>query len=154
MSREENPVKIRQDLKLKVMDLIALRDHSETELRQKLEAKFSSEESLHELIDEAIDFAKNKNWLSDPQELSERHAESLHRRNKGILYINGYLSEKGLPAVTMDRDLELEKALLIIKTKYAENYEFSREEKARVGRLLASRGFDSETVRKVLYEKL
>lgn len=140
--------------KKKVMDLLSRRDHSEQELRTKLRDKFSEVEDSDGAIDEAIEFAKGNNWLSDPSELSLRTAETLHRRNKGIIYINQYLEEKGLPAVETDHVLELEKALTIVKNKYDENYEFSREEKARVGRLLASRGFDSETVRKVLYEKL
>ncbi|CAE78481.1 regulatory protein RecX [Bdellovibrio bacteriovorus HD100] len=136
------------------MDMIARRDHSEKELRTKLKEKFSDEEDVGDIIDEAIEFAKDNRWLGDPVDLAHRLADMLHRRNKGIYYINNYLKEKGLPAVETDRALELEKALAIVKNKYDEDHKFSREEKARVGRLLASRGFDSETVRKVIYEKL
>lgn len=134
--------------------MIARRDHSEKELRTKLKEKFSDEEDMGDIIDEAIEFAKDNRWLGDPVDLAHRLADMLHRRNKGIYYINNYLKEKGLPAVETDRALELEKALAIVKNKYDEDHKFSREEKARVGRLLASRGFDSETVRKVIYEKL
>ncbi|WP_291515405.1 regulatory protein RecX [Bdellovibrio sp. ArHS] len=154
MSREKDPQKTRLAAKKKVMDLIARRDHSEKELRTKLREKFSDEDSLGEIIDEAIDFAKDQNWIGDPADLAGRLADMLHRRNKGIHYINNYLREKGLPSVPTDRDLELEKALAIVKNKYDEDFQFSREEKARVGRFLAARGFDSETVRKVIYEKL
>lgn len=154
MSREKDPLKTRQAAKKKVMDLIARRDHSEKEIRTKLREKFSDEEDMGEIIDEAVEFAKDNNWLGDPSVLAHRLADMLHRRNKGIYYINNYLKEKGLPSVETDRALELEKALTIVKNKYDEDHKFSREEKARVGRLLASRGFDSETVRKVIYEKL
>lgn len=154
MSREKDPTKTRQAAKRKVMDLLARRDHSEKELRKKLREKFSEDVDAGEVIDEAIDFAKNNNWLGDPVDLAHRMADMLHRRNKGIHYINNYLKEKGLPVVDVDRHLELEKALAIVKNKYEEDHDFSREEKAKVGRLLASRGFDSETVRKVIYEKL
>ncbi|WP_374031932.1 regulatory protein RecX [Bdellovibrio bacteriovorus] len=147
-------MKTRQAAKKKVMDMIARRDHSEKELRTKLREKFSDEEDVGDIIDEAIEFAKDNRWLGDPVDLAHRLADMLHRRNKGIYYINNYLKEKGLPAVETDRALELEKALAIVKNKYDEDHNFSREEKARVGRLLASRGFDSETVRKVIYEKL
>ncbi|HWU42761.1 MAG TPA: regulatory protein RecX [Bdellovibrio sp.] len=140
--------------KRKVMDLMARRDHSEKELRKKLRDKFSDADDSEEAIEEAITFAKDNKWLGDPVDLAHRLADMLHRRNKGIHYINNYLREKGLPSVESDRALELEKALAIVKNKYDEDYDFTREEKARVGRLLASRGFDSETVRKVLYEKL
>lgn len=158
MSDESNSPKTKPNTKIaakrKVMDIIARRDHSEKELRQKLRDKFGDEEDGMEAIEEAIAFAKDNNWLGDPSALAYRLADMLHRRNKGIYYINNYLREKGLPAVETDRALELEKALAIVKNKYDEDYDFTREDKARVGRLLASRGFDSETVRKVLYEKL
>lgn len=154
MSREKDPIKIRQAAKRKVMDIIARRDHSEKELRKKLRDKFGDEDDADDVISEAIDFAKDNNWLGDPTNLAHRLADMLHRRNKGIYYINNYLKEKGLPTVDVDRHLELEKALSIVKNKFAEEHKFSREEKAKVGRLLASRGFDSETVRKVIYEKL
>lgn len=154
MSREKDPLKIRQAAKRKVMDIIARRDHSEKELRKKLRDKFGDEEEADEVIDDAIAFAKDNNWLGDPAALAYRLADMLHRRNKGIYYINNYLKEKGLPSVETDRHLELEKALSIVKNKYDEDHKYSREEKAKVGRLLASRGFDSETVRKVIYEKL
>lgn len=154
MSQEKNPLKTRQAAKKKVMDLLARRDHSEKELRTKLRDRFSDEEGLGDIVNEAIEFAKDNNWLGNPEDLASRMADMLHRRNKGIHYINNYLREKGLPSVETDRDLELEKALSIVKNKYDEDYEFSREEKAKVGRFLAARGFDSETVRKVIYEKL
>ncbi|WP_413291692.1 regulatory protein RecX [Bdellovibrio sp. HCB185ZH] len=140
--------------KRKVMDLLAARDHSEQELRSKLRGKFADEHGSEEAIDEAISFANEKNWLGDPSEYAARLADTLHRRNKGICYINNYLKEKGLPTVGTDSALELEKAMAIVTNKFTEDYKFSREEKARVGRLLTSRGFDTETVRKVIYEKL
>ncbi|UYL10136.1 recombination regulator RecX [Bdellovibrio sp. SKB1291214] len=140
--------------KRKIMDLLATREHSEQELRSKLHGKFVDEEDGLEAIEEAISFASEKKWLGDPADHASRLAETLHRRNKGICYINSYLEEKGLPAVETDSALELEKAMAIVMNKFEENYKFSREDKARVGRLLASRGFDSETVRKVIYEKL
>lgn len=154
MPREKDPIKTRQYAKKKVMDLIARRDHSEKELRKKLREKLSDEEEAGQIIDEAIEFAKDNKWLGDPVDLAHRLADMLHRRNKGIYYINNYLKEKGLPSVDTDRDLELEKAVAIVKNKYDEGHKFSREEKAKVGRFLAARGFDSETVRKVMYEKL
>ncbi|MNJ92766.1 recombination regulator RecX [compost metagenome] len=153
MTDEKDPKKTKAAAKRKVMDLLARRDHSEKELRKKLKERFSDEDGL-EAIDEAIEFAKDNRWLGDPTDLAHKMADLLHRRNKGICYINNYLREKGLPDVDVDQELELEKALSIVKNKYDEDYEFSREDKARVGRLLASRGFDSATVRKVIYEKL
>lgn len=154
MSDERTPGKIKAATKKKVMDLLARRDHSEKELRQKLKERFSEEDGFVEAVNEAIEFAKDNRWLGDPSTLSQKMADILHRKNKGIHYINNYLREKGLPDVGVDRELELEKAMSVIKNKYKENFTFDRDERARVGRFLAGRGFDSETVRKVIYEKL
>jgi len=167
--------------KKKVMDLVALRDHSEKELRTKLREYFrrnlqyrkrlaqkqhrefteDTEENQREIqaaIEGAIDFAKEQGWLGDPENLSRKMAQTLHRKNKGLGYINNYLKEKGLPPVGDDRDLELEKALALVKNKYSDlsglSFEEKRKEQARVARFLAARGFDSEIVRKVIYEKL
>lgn len=147
----------------KVMDLLAGRAHSETELREKLEQKLSQNEDLafddiNEAIDYAIETAKKNKWLSSPAELSAQIAEGLHQRQKGIEYINAYLAEKGLPAVEANEDFELEKAAAIIKNKYRLNenepQEFSEQELAKMGQMLVSRGFDPEVARKAIYEKL
>lgn len=154
MSDETHPLKTKQAAKRKAMDLIARRELSEQELRQKLQDRFSEVEDGDIAIEEAITHAKDKKWLGDPIDLAHRLAETLHRRHKGIYFINNYLNEKGLPSIEADDALELEKALMIVKNKYDETYVFTREDTARVGRMLTSRGFDTETVRKVLYEKL
>jgi regulatory protein len=167
--------------KRKVMDLVACRDHSEKELRTKLRTYFkrnfeyqqklakkeghdltgefaSQQQEIADAIDGAIEFARTHNWICKPEDLSEKMAKMLHRKNKGISYINNYLKEKGLPAVSNDGHLELEKALALVKNKYSDFSELTSEEKkkeqGRVARFLTSRGFDSETVRKVIYEKL
>ncbi|WP_413289963.1 regulatory protein RecX [Bdellovibrio sp. HCB337] len=167
--------------KKKVMDLVASRDHSEKELRTKLRTYFKrnlsfrkklakeqnreftedtpeNQAEIEAAIENAIEFAKDNNWLGEPEILSEKMAKVLHRKNKGISYINNKLKEKGLPPVASDRDLELEKALALVKNKYSDfaalSWEDKRKEQARVARFLAARGFDSEIVRKVIYEEL
>ena len=145
---------VRQTIKRKMMDLIARREHSETELRQKLSAKFSAEGSFDDLIEEVLETAKAQKWIGESSEQAQRVVDQLHSRGKGIEYINAYLQEKGLPTVAADNDLELKKALDLVKNKYSAEHEFSLEQKAKMARFLASRGFDSDTVRKVIYEKL
>jgi regulatory protein len=177
----QNPNNPKLFAKNKVMDLLALREHSEKELRTKVRESFrrsfrarkklreeAGEEFSEELqqeridaaIDEAIEFAKLNGWMGNPENIAEKMAGALHRRGKGIKYINNYLKTRGLPEVHGDRDLELEKALALVKNKYSHfdlsslPYEEKKKEQARVARYLASRGFDSEIVRKVIYEKL
>lgn len=140
----------------KMMDLLARRDHSEKELRQKLKAKFTPEE-----IDQAIDYGKQGHWIPDTIEtqsiLSSKMADALHRKGKGIRFINGYLSEKGLPPVASNPEEELEKARALVDNKFSDLENLDRKElakqKAKIGNFLMSRGFDMEVVRKVIYEK-
>lgn len=177
----QSPYTHRLYAKRKLMDLVASRDHSEKELRSKLREAFrrniqyrkrlatkrgqefnedtpENQAEIAVAIDEAIEFARNHAWLGKPEDLAEKMAGMLHRKNKGIVYINNYLQEKGLPPVTTDREIELEKALALVKNKYSDFSELpfqeKRKEQARVARFLASRGFDPEIVRKVIYEKL
>lgn len=132
-----------------VMDLLSRRDHSEKELKQKLaKREFSNEE-----IENALKAAKDHRWLGQPEEIAERFAEELHRKNKGIHFINGFLREKGLPPVSRDENLELEKARSLVKAKYPRLSNFTREEKLKVMRFLTSRGFDSSTIRKVSHDE-
>jgi len=133
----------------KMMDYLARRDHSEKELRKKLETNYSPAE-----IEQAIAYGKKQGWISDSAEklLAEETAAILRRKGKGATYINQYLEEKGLPPVQIDADEELEKALELVKNKFSDIEKMDRNEKAKVLRFLSSRGFDPEIVRKVIYE--
>ena len=143
----------------KMMDYLARRDHSEKEIRQKLKkTKAFSEEQ----IEKAIEFGRDNGWLPDTPEkmevLSEKTAGFLHRRKKGIQYINQFLAKKGLPPVQNSFEQELEKALELVKNKTLKLQSLPKEEKqkakAKLGRFLVARGFDLDVVRKVIYEKL
>ncbi len=129
-----------------MMDMVSRREHSEEELKEKLLRKeFSNEE-----IESALKKAKDHKWIASPEQASQSFAELLHRKNKGIEFINSTLQEKGLPTISRDENLELEKAASLVKTKYSRFSEFSEIEKIKVMRFLASRGFDSSTIQKVL----
>ena len=132
----------------KMMDLLARRDHSEKELRRKLKES----EFPQEAIDKAIQFAHDRGWLGDPARLAEKMSEGLHKKKKGIQYINQWLYEKGLPRLKKDSEAELEKARAIIQNKFSGKLN-TLAEKQKAGRHLQSRGFDLDIVRKVIYEK-
>lgn len=138
----------------KMMDLLARRDHSEKEIRTKLkEREFSQDE-----IETAIRYGRENKWLPDtPDEnlkLAQRMATGLHRKNKGIQYINHFLKQKGLPPISLEQDVELEKAQQLIENKFSGKLPVTREErakrKAHIGRFLLSRGFTMDTIRKVI----
>lgn len=130
--------------------MIARRDHSEKELRDKLVEKGHTPEE----IEEAIAYARDNGWLAEPDVLSERFARYFHQRNKGVRAINHKLREKGLPSVTSDPELELEKALRLAEIKWSKEKSPDRSTREKIGRFLISRGFEPSIVRKVIYEKL
>lgn len=140
----------------KMMDLLARREHSEADLRQKLEALYTPEE-----VESAIEFAKKSNWIAHGdkalQELAEKTANDLRRRGKGAQYINQYLEQKGLPQVDSNASEELDKAHSLVENKFPHFASLNSEEKEqlepKIGRFLMARGFDEEIVRKVVYGK-
>jgi regulatory protein len=135
----------------KMMDYLAHREHTENELRLKLKDDFTPVE-----IDVAIQFAKDKGWVPSSEEdlraMSEKTAEVLKRKGKGQLYIDRYLEEKGLAPVKVEASEELEKARQLVENKFSDLDNMDEKEKAKAARFLMSRGFDEETVRKVIYE--
>jgi regulatory protein len=147
---------VKRTARNKMMNLLARRDHSETEIKKKLRGQFTPEE-----IASAITFGKTHGWLPNSEaaeeNLAKRFASQLHRKKKGVLYINKALQAKGLPEIQSDDVVELEKALELVKNKYVIDEKMARPEKekikAKLGRLLLSRGFTMHIVRKVIYEK-
>lgn len=135
-----------------MMDYLAQRDHSEDELRAKLGKKdFTDSE-----IDQAIEYGKKNGWIPNTPEsneaLSQKTAELLSNKGKGIHYINHYLEKRGLPLIEAKTEEELEKARLLVKNKFPIAEKMDHNEKAKASRFLVSRGFDIEIVRKVIYE--
>lgn len=134
--------------KEKLMDYLARRDHSELELRTKIQntGKYSPQE-----IEAGIAWIKEQNWLPDPVDLAERTARQLHEKPKGYLYIYNYLKRKGLPPVDRDPGLEMDKARQFAQSRYGD--QISGDNMEKLIRQLRSRGFEEETLRKVYYEK-
>ncbi len=126
------------------MNLLSRRDHSAKELKTKLARRYEPAE-----IAEALEYVTTHRWLKEEGELAEQVAGSLHRKHKGILFINNYLQKKGLPTVDVDDELEFEKALAMLK-----RLKTRKSEPAKLARALASRGFTSSIIRKALYAKL
>lgn len=146
--KEKIKLTLEQRIRKKIMDHLARRDHSEKELRTKLREKFED----HEAIEKAISFVKEKNWLGDPQKLAEQMSNMLHRRNKGSRYIQNYLKEKGLPQVSFDDDLELQKAKELVAKKF-KTLDRSRATLMKKSRFLQSRGFNGNIINKILFSK-
>lgn len=129
----------------KIIYYLSRRDHSEKELVQKMRRKYSVEE-----IQQALAKAKAKNWITPPDRLSQKMAESLHRKLKGHMLILKTLKEKGLPPIVRDLQLEVEKAADYLQKYLRIKAKRVTADIQKLQRALLQRGFDSETIRKVM----
>lgn len=121
------------------------RDHSEKELRTKLNQWYTAE-----AVDIAVAKAEEQKWLKNPEELSQIMGGWLHRRGKGLRTVNQKLKEKGLPPVARDADKELEKARALLVKKFRNQAKLDFKDKQKAYRMLASRGFDHDTISNAL----
>ena len=126
----------------KLMDYLARRDHSEKELREKLSRNFEFEE-----IDRAIQIAKDSGWMADPQELAEKVAKRLLEKGKGSFYIKNYLLQKGLPALEIDEELEIDRGRELVAPLIERGEDYAKKQ-----RYLKNRGYSPGVIRKVLSE--
>lgn len=139
------------EAKKKIMDMVARRDHSEKEIRQKL--------SLHcenEIVEQALIWAQQKNWLASPESLKEKLADQLNKRGQGTHKINQKLVQMGLPSVQADPKLEFEKAKKLALAKWSsavfqalEDHE-AQKLQAKMIRFLSARGFTCDIISSVL----
>jgi len=127
---------------------LAMRDHSETELRTKMRRRFDLD-----VIEKALQFARDRDWLTPPEKMAQKATEELGRRKKSHRYIQNSLRKRGLPATRADSNDELEKIRQLLRSKFVELAELSYEEKAKAYRFLRYRGFEDSLIRKVLNEK-
>ncbi len=141
-------------IKHSIMYYLAKRDHSEKELKMKLrrlkdfqdkkKPRYTAEE-----IDTGVAWALDNKWLKPKEQLAESVAHSLHKKNKGIRFINGYLSQKGLPSQSVDEEQELEKAIKLLRRKLL-NKTLDSNLKLKLSRFLIARGFPGNIVSQAL----
>ncbi|NCN40024.1 regulatory protein RecX [bacterium] len=136
----------------KAADLLARRNHSEKELREKLSSFYD-----RDLIDQVVSEAQRKQWLLSPKELAEQAAKTWARANKSAKYIEEQLTRRGLAPVGWLEEDEINKirTLLAKKFKLSEDDIIDLDEKVRVKayRFLMYRGFSEEIIRKVIHEQ-
>lgn len=139
------------EAKKKLMDFVARRDHTEKELRTKLAAS-----TTDEIVEQAITWARQQNWLPTEEKLKTHLAEQLSKRGKGILTINQKLKDLGLEDVKANEDSEYEKAKKLVLAKWAVSdfkdlgLKESQKLQAKIMRYLIARGYESDTVSKIL----
>ena len=138
-------------LKARAVSLLSRREHSRAELLRKLAPYADSQEALEKVLD---DLAQT-GWQSD-----ERFTQGwVHRKAsaQGASRIVQDLKLQGIPAEAIAavqaelKDSELSRAQAVWSRKFSRiGKPLSPNEYAKQGRFLASRGFSTDVIRRVL----
>ncbi len=129
-------------LKRKLVRLLARRDYSQQELRERLRDSGRDAD-----VEAALEWAASRQLLRPPLELATQVAGALDRKLKGAIYIREYLKRKDLPCPAFDREEEKRKALALFSRRG------QRLTKEKFFRFLISRGFEPQVANEVVREK-
>ena len=139
------------DIRLAAMDLLARREHSRRELRQKLLRRFKSPE----LVDEQLEVLAGENLQSDA-----RYAESFFRqrvqRGQGPVRIRQEMRQKGIPDADIHQVMTEQEqdwftlAQEVLERKFGSAPVSDIKDKARRIRFMQYRGFQDEHYRDLI----
>jgi SOS response regulatory protein OraA/RecX len=127
-----------------VARLLAMRDHSVFELKQKLGRRFEED-----LVNMVLEEAESRRWLIPEEDVARRLSESLSRRGKSAGYIQAQLRKRRLPEQEVNHEDELEKARSLLVKKFGAE-KLSYEDRAKAYRYLKYRGFADQWIRKAI----
>ena len=136
------------DLRVRALQLLARRDHSRAELKQKLAAHAESEEEL----DSVLDTLQAERLLSDHRYASQRIAGRAGRY--GNARLTQELRQQGvgdddIAAALPEAGDETERCRAVWQRKFG-NLPATPEERAKQMRFLQYRGFSGDAIRRVL----
>lgn len=154
---------LKQVIEARAVSLLAMREHGDKELWQKLSRKFPAKEdllakyqldesSLKALISKVVDHCRQENWLND-ERFIEQTVNSLSQKGQGPLKIRQKLtmatSRSDLIEAYLDWDID--DWVCIARDALAKKYGDShkpevRNEQAKRMRFLQSRGFSSDVI--------
>ena len=131
-------------LRSRALAMLARREHSQFELRQKL-AELGGESSI---IDTILDEFSTQNWQND-RRFTEIFIRYSARKGQGALNIRQELKQRGITDKEMVEELLAEHdwfdlAQQTRSKKFGEEFPTERKEQARQLRFLQYRGFSSE----------
>ena len=135
------------------MDMLARREHSQQELREKLRRKFSS---AHDLIDAELARLSRDGLQSDAR-LAEALVRSRTGRGQGPVRIKSELRSRGVSDSEIAEALELadvnwlELVLRVAEKKYGKAGPQDAKERARRSRFLQQRGFSFDLIKLAMY---
>ena len=136
-------------LRARALKALARREHSRQELQAKLQPHAEDPDEIGPLLDDL----EKRGWLSEARFVEQ--LTTVRRRRFGAARILHELREKGVSAAALSaaqsqlKDGEVEAARAVWKKKFG-SLPATLEERAKQARFLASRGFSSEAVHRVL----
>jgi regulatory protein len=144
---------IATSVRLAALDILARREHSAHELREKLQARFP-ELRFDTLIQPVLERLREEGLQSDLR-FSEAYVHYRGSRGVGPLRIAQELRRKGIDRTLLREVLHAtidweERCREVLRRKFQVGAGAPTAERARWMRFLAQRGFDSEQVRAVL----
>lgn len=121
--------------------LLSIREHSEHEIRTKMNKKDFSEEEMETTIDKLkeLGFQSNKRF-------ADTFVRSRYNQGKGPVKIRGELNQRKVNSFDLDGYDWYQLARDVYEKKYNTVFGGDYKEKAKRIRFLQSRGFDSEQV--------
>ena len=136
------------------MRLLARRDHSIGEFRQKLRQR-GVEEAI---VDDLVDRFSEQNYLDD-ERFASHQSELLVAQQWGPLKIRQKLAARGIEGVLIERELQaigrerfLEAGRQRLARKQSAGDGSDRREQERLFRHLVSRGFSAEMARQLIFD--
>lgn len=150
----DEQVKKDKQCRFTAMDLLARRDHSESELRQKLSQRGFSASKIEEVLTALI----NENYLDD-QRFAIGYTNYRMRKGYGPSYIQGSLRDRGVASekieiaiASIEDETWLDQIYQVYQQKFRQSAT-SLNEKAKRVRFLAQRGFTLDSIYKVVNAK-
>ena len=138
------------DLWNKSLDILSRREHSVSELRNKLIRFNPDPNDLKDVIERLI----TSNFLDDKR-FASAFIRSKAESGYGPNYISQYLTKKGIPSDKYDiysLEIDWEDKCLTQFNKKRRNKEINFKEKEKILRFLAYRGFSYEIIKNALTE--
>ena len=136
------------DLWNKSLDILSRREHSVSELRNKLIRFNPDPNDLKDVIERLI----TSNFLDDKR-FASAFIRSKAESGYGPNYISQYLAKKGIPSDKYDiysLEIDWEDKCLTQFNKKRRNKEINFKEKEKILRFLAYRGFSYEIIKNAL----
>lgn len=138
------------ELKGYVLNLLARRDYSERELRQKLKQKEASVEDIERLLA----WSQQQGYQSDSR-YAEQMTQAKVRKGYGQYYLQQFFAEQGLSKELLQQVIETKEidwvgvASDAYRKKYADKPITDYHDKQKRMKYLQSRGFESQVIQQL-----